>query len=105
MGNPFAKLKPVILDLPQDYTSLSSQSRRQVREQYIQEQEGLCHHCGDTLFRSSSRQVCLLMINEELFPENFFDHPIHLHHDHNTGLTIGAVHAQCNAALWQYHGE
>jgi hypothetical protein len=28
-----------------------------------------------------------------------------LHHCHQTGLTIGAVHAKCNAVLWQYHGE
>ena len=32
-------------------------------------------------------------------------HPIHLHHDHDTDLTIGAVHAYCNAILWEYHNE
>lgn len=32
-------------------------------------------------------------------------YPVHLHHDHKTGLTIGAVHAKCNAVLWQYYGE
>ena len=39
-----------------------------------------------------------------IFPENFFDHSIHLHHDHDTGMTIGAVHAHCNAVLWEYEG-
>jgi hypothetical protein len=31
--------------------------------------------------------------------------PIHLQHDHDTGLTEGAVHAYCNAVLWQYEGR
>jgi hypothetical protein len=46
-------------------------------------------------------------INFSLFPGGigFLKYPIHLHHDHNTGMTIGAVHARCNAILWQYHGE
>ena len=44
-------------------------------------------------------------IDEELVPENFFKYPVHLHHSHYTGMTIGAVHANCNAVLWQYHGE
>ncbi|AGI61771.1 hypothetical protein VCO139_0016 [Vibrio phage VCO139] len=41
----------------------------------------------------------------KLFPKNMFQYPIHLHHDHNTGMTIGAVHARCNAVLWEYYGE
>jgi hypothetical protein len=44
-------------------------------------------------------------INVDLFPPNFFKWPVHLHHDHRTGMTIGAVHCRCNAVLWQYHGE
>ena len=61
------------------------------------------HKCRDVAL--GVRAVTELEIHEELFPKNFFDHPIHLHHDHETGMTIGAVHAQCNAVLWQYHGE
>jgi hypothetical protein len=49
--------------------------------------------------------VLTMPINEKIFPPNFFKYPVHLHHDHNTGMTIGAVHAYCNAVLFQYHGE
>ena len=41
----------------------------------------------------------------EAFPPGFLNHPIHLQHDHDTGLTEGAVHSYCNAVLWQYHGK
>jgi hypothetical protein len=44
-------------------------------------------------------------IDRELFPPGFFNYPVHLHHSHNSGLTIGAVHSYCNAVLWHYHGE
>jgi hypothetical protein len=44
-------------------------------------------------------------INARLFPPNFFNWPVHLHHCHVTGLTIGAIHCHCNAVLWQYHGQ
>lgn len=46
-----------------------------------------------------------MTVNMKLFPPNFFKHPVHLHHDHQTGMTIGAVHNHCNAVLWQYYGE
>ena len=46
-----------------------------------------------------------MYITNSLFPPNFFKWPVHLHHSHDTGMTIGAVHARCNAVLWQYHGE
>lgn len=44
-------------------------------------------------------------INWKLFPKEFLKNPIHLHHSHDTDMTLGAVHAYCNAVLWQYHGE
>jgi hypothetical protein len=52
-----------------------------------------------------SNDMLKLEINRKLFPEGFFRWPIHLHHDHTSGMTIGAVHNTCNAVLWQYHGE
>ena len=60
----------------------------------------------------SAKQRCLgrpafqeVWVDEELFPENFFTHPAHLHHCHKTGLTLGAVHPRCNAILWQHYGK
>jgi hypothetical protein len=39
------------------------------------------------------------------FIKQILEDSVHLHHSHETGMTIGAVHARCNAVLWQYHGE
>ena len=90
---------------PLDYRILSSRERREVREMYIEEQKGNCHHCGTPLSGEPSGAIMALPVKKSLFPPNFFKNPIHLHHSHKTGMTIGAVHCQCNAVLWQYHGE
>ncbi|QIG67736.1 hypothetical protein PP747_gp035 [Rhizobium phage RHph_Y38] len=90
---------------PVDYTKLSSHGRRKVRQQYIIEQKNLCHHCQRSLSLNPRQEVMEAKINKSLFPTNFFDHPVHLHHNHVTGMTIGAVHARCNAYLWQFKGE
>lgn len=92
-------------DLPRDYNSMTWQERRDVRNEYFILQKGLCHHCGKHLSESPARHVTDKKINLKLFPKDFLKYPIHLHHDHNTGMTIGAVHSYCNAVLWQYHGE
>lgn len=91
--------------LPVDYTELEWQERREVRLKYIELQNGLCHHCKTSLSSEPHSDIIALKINKALFPETFFNYQIHLHHDHDTGMTIGAVHAKCNAVLWQYHGE
>lgn len=93
------------MDLPVDYNKLTTIQRRDVRIKYINLQGGVCHHCMESLTGKPSKDIRCKPINERLFPVGFFAHPIHLHHDHKTGLTIGAVHALCNAVLWQYHGE
>ena len=106
MGKPFANLKTKPpLELPQDYNKLNSYQRKEVRGEYIKRQEGLCYHCNEPLGGPASATVLDQAVNKNLFPEKFFDHPIHLHHNHVTGATIGAVHCYCNAVLWQYHGE
>lgn len=91
--------------LPIDYTKSSSYIRRQAREQYVKEQKGLCWFCKESLDGLPAKKILKFKINKSLFPPMMFNHPVHLHHDHNTGLTIGAVHCYCNAVLWQYHGE
>ena len=90
------------MDLPVDYTKLDWRQRKEVREQYVSKQNGMCSHCGKTLSEKADR---VKRINTDLFPENFFKYPIHLHHCHKTGMTQGAVHNYCNAYLWQYKGE
>lgn len=101
----FAKYKIEEISLPDHYPSASSARRRMVREQYQELQANRCYHCQRHLQDEPPKNIVFLDVNEELFPKGFFDHPVHLHHDHNTGMTIGAVHAWCNAVLWQFHGE
>ena len=89
--------------LPVDYTKLTTKQRKAVREQYVEEQKGKCSECGHPL--SGPPRHFDFFINKKLFPIGFFNNPIHLHHNHKTGMTIGAVHAKCNAIAWQYFGE
>jgi hypothetical protein len=93
------------MKLPVDYNTLTPSERRHVREEYIQLQSGKCSHCGESLDGPASAKMLEKKINRRLFPATFFQYPVHLHHCHVTGNTIGAVHNQCNAVLWQYHGE
>ena len=60
--------------------------------------------------RSCAGNRVLLRIFTEIaksstFPQNFLQYPIHLQHNHDTGMTEGAVHNYCNAVMWQYEGR
>lgn len=92
------------MNLPINYNKLSTKERKQVREQYVLIQEGLCCFCKNSLGNRPNDEVDKIPINDDLFPKEFLKYPIHLHHCHNSGMTIGAVHAKCNAVLWQYFG-
>lgn len=93
------------MKLPTDYTKLHPKQRREVREQYIKEQNNLCMYCGDDLNNPPPKHITDKPINWNLFPDGFLVHPIHLQHCHKTNMTEGAVHAYCNAVLWQYEGR
>lgn len=93
------------LTLPIVYADAHWSVRKQAREQYVKMQGGLCHFCDQSLTKPPSSRVTQAVINKSLFPQTMFKYPVHLHHDRKTGLTIGAVHARCNAYLWQYLGE
>lgn len=94
-------------DLPVVYDDLTWQERRAVRQQYITEQNQKCMWCKEYIFGDPSKDVLTTNINWDLFPGGvkFLKRPIHLQHDHCTGLTEGAVHARCNAVMWQYHNR
>jgi hypothetical protein len=94
-----------MIKLPVDYTTLDWQDRKLVREQYVKEQGGDCWHCHEPLVNDPPKSITDLPLNLALFPDKFLRHPIHLQHDHTTGMTEGAVHAYCNAVLWQYYGR
>ncbi len=91
--------------LPCDYTRLDSLERRAVREQYAKDQKGMCYYCKAPLDEAVPDDVLEKEIFWNLFPKNFLRYPVHLQHNHTTGMTEGAVHAYCNAVLWQYHGR
>lgn len=89
---------------PMNYTLLSQREKKQVREWYIKDQDGKCYYCKEPLSQEASIENRAI-VSPALFPKGFFAHPVHLHHNHVTGMTIGAVHCHCNAVLWQYHKE
>lgn len=93
------------MELPVKYSECTPQQRRLVREEYVRIQDNKCSHCKEPLSGPPAKEVKALAVNRRLFPDNFFKWPVHLHHSHDTGLTLGAVHSYCNAVLWQYHGE
>lgn len=91
--------------LPVLYSQMDWRDRRAVREQYIKEQNGMCMFCKCDLNGPVPKSVTSKKINWQLFPPNFLKYPVHLQHDHDTDLTEGAVHAYCNAVMWQYYGR
>lgn len=91
--------------LPVDYTKLEWFERRYVREQYVAEQGGDCYYCGCDLAFEPPKAVTDKEISWWLFPQNFFKYPVHLQHNHKSGMTEGAVHAYCNAVMWEYDGK
>jgi len=93
------------MELPIDYTKIDPQARRLVREAYVEEQGGACMFCDASLTGKPPKDVLDKKINWRRFPKNFMKYPVHLQHCHKTGMTEGAVHAYCNAVLWQYHGR
>jgi len=93
------------MKLPVNYNEVPQYQRRLIREEYAKIQDGNCCHCGSPLGGHPPKKITDMPVNRKLFPTGFFKWPVHLHHDHRTGMTIGAVHNYCNAVLWQYHGE
>lgn len=96
---------PTSMQLPINYDRAQPSERARARGEYVRLQKGLCYYCHQSLLRLPPKEIQDKPIKRWLFPRSFFKNPVHLHHDHKTGMTIGAVHCLCNAVLWQYHGE
>ena len=95
----------MIYTLPINYTKLTQSEGREVRLQYIEQQKGECYYCKCDLNSQPPKNITNKSINWKLFPQGFMKAPIHLQHCHKTGMTEGAVHAYCNAVMWQYEGR
>jgi len=91
--------------LPTKYSKLSGKERATVRQLYKIQQNHKCMFCHEPLDMSPPKSVTDKKINWKLFPLGFLNSPIHLQHNHDNDYTEGAVHAYCNAVLWQYHGR
>jgi hypothetical protein len=91
--------------LPVNYTELATYERKLVREQYIRQQDNICIYCKISLTEQPPSYITNKPIDCSLFPPNFLKHRVHLQHNHSTGMTEGAVHAYCNAVMWQYEGK
>lgn len=96
---------PVCPELPALYDRITPQQRALAREEYEHRQGGLCPFCLQPLAADPPPVIQRLPLNQKLWGPAFMRHPIHLHHDHRTGLTIGAYHARCNAVLAAYFQE
>lgn len=90
---------------PRNYEKMHWKERKKMREDYIKYQNHKCWYCNSNIHACPPDRIGGMEIDTSLFPDNFFNYPIHLHHDHETGMTIGAVHNVCNAILWQYEGK
>jgi len=91
--------------LPVNYKKLHWTERKTVREQYVNKQENKCMYCGGSLSEKPPDHIRNKTINWDIFPSNFLKYPVHLQHNHKTGMTEGAVHSYCNAVMWQYDGK
>lgn len=89
---------------PLRYHALTPAQRKELRNAYVFAQNGMCMYCGEPLDKPAPKRITDKPINWLLFPENFLRHPVHLQHNHETDMTEGAVHAYCNAVMWQYYG-
>ncbi len=90
--------------LPTKYSKLG-RNKSIVRDQYIKIQQGLCYYCQGSLKAEPPKHITDKPINWSLFPKGFLNYPIHLQHNHETDMTEGAVHAYCNAVMWEYEGR
>ena len=91
--------------LPVNYRKLHWTERKEVREQYIEKQKGLCYYCKCSLSEEAPQYIKNKKIDWNFFPKDFLKSPIHLQHCHKTNMTEGAVHNYCNAVMWQYEGR
>lgn len=98
-------ITPDGIALPARYAKLTWRQRQKVRDEYVRIQGGRCWYCDNPLTENPTPDIQSARISWRKFPEGFRKHPVHLHHSHLSGKTIGAVHMRCNAYLWHYESR
>lgn len=93
---------------PQRYRDLNANQHRKLRDEYVEYFRGRCLYCDGQLddephefVRQSADEI--EWDNLPGSKEGFLKNPVHLHHDHETGLTLGPIHALCNAHSWHFY--
>lgn len=94
-----------LIQIPIMYNIASVRERRSARIEHRRQQNHKCWYCDANLDDLPPDRILDMDLGLHLFPRGFFRNREHLHHDHKTGMSVGAVHSVCNAILWQYHGE
>lgn len=92
-------------ELPVDYNKIPWRQIKDVRDQYTQEQNGICLFCGGDLHSKPPEYIKEIPIDWSYFPVGFFKNPTHLYYRRDTGMTVGTVHQKCNAVIWKYELE
>lgn len=91
--------------LPVKYSELSAKRKKAVLAQYRRIQQDKCWYCERDLSQPPPDFVTAKPIDRGLYTPGFFKNPVHLQHYHYSDYTEGAVHAYCNAVLWEYHSR
>jgi len=91
--------------LPTQYKNIPANEKWIVRQQYVEQQKGMCMYCNSNLNSEPPNSILNKKIDWNRFPDNFRKSSIHLQHCHKTGMTEGAVHMYCNAVMWQYENK
>jgi hypothetical protein len=99
LSNPSASWE---VTLPAQYDKLTWKQRAAARTQYTKLQHYECLYCGGSLYQKPPLEIREIPIDWDLFPPAFLKYPVHLQHNHETGLTEGAIHSFCNALIWNY---
>ncbi len=84
------------------------EKKRELRDEYTRSFGGRCLYCFEKLddepnsfVRDSADDI--EWDDSPGRKEGFLKNPIHLHHDHETGLTLASIHALCNAHSWHFY--
>lgn len=87
------------------YSKMTPNDRRNLREQMARAQGDECWYCTAPLYMTPPVHIGNYKYNKRSFPPNMLKYPVHLHHDHETDICLGAVHAKCNVYMWEVEGK
>lgn len=111
-----SNVKPLLtLPMPYDELRRNWRKKRFVRDAYRAFQDDACCICGGLLapYGDAPKKTrenleileAVIGKGEAINLSKLQRWPTHLHHNHETGLTVGAAHGACNIWLWISEGK